>query len=1393
MNEPKRNKNNTFDNIIINKHSSLNEIKLIRRTLENNTHEVYEDSRIKKITSWRKSQNKFFHNLIYNILSFGILHLLSLYYPKLYVKLYCNPWPVKESDFFLVENIYNEAFLCPIIKRRDKRNVNNFSDINENDSTDGNNIEQKYSFEYKSIKYEYNRINNEINPIYINLSNLTNEKIIGIYSEGLSTKKIVNNLKERYGKNEYNLNIKLYLLFFLKNQIPINALIIIIELVQFIFLKNYLNLFFKFIIITFLIVAQIIIIKIKIINKYKNEFTLDGNEKVRVKRKYLFKEDEQVFSLLDNIDLLPGDIIYFKQNDLVPCDCILIGGECIVNQSDLTGKIDTYKKFALKSNNKYFNYKNSYNNILYHGTRIIKTNTKNNNEYISALCINTGANTIKANQYSNILYFTMRKNNKYSLFNERKRVYLFMIIPFVLTLVLGFFVFDSFIRDKNRSNSKNKLPSYIIGMICKSFMTYYFITKNIIIFIYVLFLNKVDITCFDQLRLLNLGEINKIIFNKTETLSSNNLNIIGYHPVYMNFNKKRQYKFLHFSKEQSKYLNHHLFEYYQNYLDNKNNNSTNSQKIKTKKESIVLFNDFNNNSENQLILFLECLLSCSDVDNNNFELFGNNLDIKLFNDMKWKVKQCEDNNNNSIKIGKNSFNDKYYYIIKKETEIFPYNYYKLTSSSNKGKDKTKDNNKEKKISNINNLNISNSDIGKYKLKIYKKFIFNDSFSSASIIYNYLTNDLRFMIKGIPEVIINKCDKKTIPYDLQRTISLYRSKGFIILICATKLLKEYESIDENDLEYYMDDLLFCGILTLENKVNDNVKNSINEIKKFNNNLLIISGDNEYNCLSTGYNSGIIDNKDIFVLDLDEKNNNRITINKIYSKYIDNNEENENETDISKLSKISKINKFSRILTNLGQKDSDDKIRDDTIVKNNNIFQKTKVVNLNENILENNISLSELKNNTGKNNLFQKSRIRKNIKMNNINENSEMERIIKVKSKYDESINKESFDKNIYNENIDNISKNIDDHNKNPSMNNNLIFMQKYYFQTTFNEYEDVKNGIFCTSGKLFDFLYENKNRKGVKKFLDEIIEKSKIFYNMSSIDKSNLVNYYRESPTNIICTIGQCDSDIDSIISSNIGITLKNPNNKNTILSHFYSSKNDIICIKEIMEYGRLLYEKILMLEFISFNSSIVFNSFIIGCFLRDYDIISKELDFLEIEFCLLIILSFLGSFNKDNIHLMKNSKKLTIYYTILTLEILFIKLFVLYVFMELYRGDRTLDPKSLSAEFISNYFVICNEFILIIILTYNFSSFYNDSLIENQIFISLSLLYFGYIFSLIFLCSSNIYVDIFNITYFAQTEKLMDSYTDRNKAYLLLFISIDAFASGIICFITKVIFSKFNN
>ena len=96
----------------INVNNLDNEIKIIKRTLKNNTHLVLEDTRLKSISSWRKSHKKFTQNFIFNFLSFGILHLISLYYPQLYIKLYCNPWPPKECDFFLVENIYGEVTLC---------------------------------------------------------------------------------------------------------------------------------------------------------------------------------------------------------------------------------------------------------------------------------------------------------------------------------------------------------------------------------------------------------------------------------------------------------------------------------------------------------------------------------------------------------------------------------------------------------------------------------------------------------------------------------------------------------------------------------------------------------------------------------------------------------------------------------------------------------------------------------------------------------------------------------------------------------------------------------------------------------------------------------------------------------------------------------------------------------------------------------------------------------------------------------------------------------------------------------------------------------------------------------------------------------------------------------
>lgn len=299
-------------------------INIIKRTLENNTHEVISDMKLKKITSWRKSKTKFLNNLVYNILSLGILHLISLCYPNLYIKLYCIPWPAKECDYFLVENVYGQFTLCLKIYKKGTSTQLNYNSYTTKDNIDSSfskisiktdTIKKNltYSFTYKSMTYEYNEDTNEIIPVYLNLSKMKNKDIINYFSEGLSSQNIVNKYKERYGLNEYIINLKLFFIYFKKSEIPTFIIVLIIGVIELILLKNYLSLFVKCGIILIILFIQFSIIKKIIISKYRKEYTLDGEDiKIKVKRKYLIKNNE-LYAEINNYELLPGDIVFLKR------------------------------------------------------------------------------------------------------------------------------------------------------------------------------------------------------------------------------------------------------------------------------------------------------------------------------------------------------------------------------------------------------------------------------------------------------------------------------------------------------------------------------------------------------------------------------------------------------------------------------------------------------------------------------------------------------------------------------------------------------------------------------------------------------------------------------------------------------------------------------------------------------------------------------------------------------------------------------------------------------------------------------------------------------------------------------------------------------------------------
>ena len=1428
---------------ILNKNLEENDddgINIIKRTLDNNTHEVISDMKLKKITSWRKSKTKFLNNLVYNILTLGILHLISLCYPNLYIKLYCIPWPAKECDYFLVENVYGQLTLCLKIYKKGNNTQIRYNSYTTKDNFDSSfskiniktdNIKKNltYSFTYKSMTYEYNEDTNEIIPVYMNLSKMKNKDIINYFGEGLSTQNMVNKYKERYGLNEYIINIKLFFIYFKKSEIPSFIIVLLIGVLELVLLKNYLSIFVKCGVILIIIFIQFSIIKKIIINKYQKEYTLDGEDiKIKVKRKYLLKNDE-IYAEINNHDLLPGDIVFLKENDFVPCDCLIIEGECIANQSQLTGSLNQFRKTSIENNNEKFSYKYNKINILYHGMKIVKIFSKYNDGFISVLSINTGPNTFKANQYTNILYKLERKkeyNETYNFFGHRKK-YIFISIIFVFFLS---FMFGSFYLYKFRLPLfKEKIKGFgykiILRILFKSLNSVFFITHDIIIFVNLYRLQKENIICFDKSRLINSGKINTIIFSKTGTLCHDSLEINSFHPLNFNAHKSGYISFKSYPFDKSKEMSMQLLRYYQGYLNklfNCKNSLYNSNTFKA--QSNQLLNKLNMKSEEYCTLFIECLVTCNNIEKFNIEIFGNHIETSIFNEMKWDIK-CYDSNSKENEFNEEiNNNDTFFFdnncilIQKKICDIFPKNYFKITEASSKetkAEQRNKLNNacmmkQSKKLytsKNSNNFSqnnqiekdLSKSYIYSYKLRIYKKFIKNGTLNSGAIVYNFMTKELRFMIKGMPEDILEKCDKNLFPENLDNIISFYRRNGLSIIVYATKKINLDEYKDLNDLDYYMNNLTLCGFITLKNNLKDETISSIQDLKDFDCNFIITSGDNVFDCLSVGLKSGIIENKNVYSFDIDSDSS-KIIIRKIYSNKFHNKEKEDSGEHLSdKYSKQS-----SSIYAN--QKES-------SLGKNNNPLirsSKTKKYNSSlANELKENKALYTPQIKFSKGGFVRKLSIKNYKKVSKMlpenPENEKMDNTVYNSESFD--INKDlgstSKNSNLSRSPINNeprvLNRNLNTRNKikydlkqiqentslKRSKNKNIRNINKYifdfekyyYYNGIFRDYEELNdNCIYCISGKAFSFLYENKKKKEFKYLLEKIHKNCKIFFEMSSIDKTCSIDFYREHKNTKVCNIGACESDFDSIITSNVGITIKNPTNINTILCHFYFSNTNISCIKNIILEGRVLFENNILLEKVSFLCSMTLNSYILCCLMRNRDAVESQLNFLEIEYLILAICSFCGEPKSGSIFvepLVKNRKLLSTFYIVELIGVLLVKLSSIYLFSYFYRSDFFYENERRDLTFVTFYFSLCVEFLVSINYSFNLNSFYRKSPFSNVSLILLTLLLFIYLVIIVCLSSSNMKYDFMRITYFDFSSNLIDSFSDKNKLFLLMTLLFD--------------------
>ena len=866
------------------KEKNIEKIKVKKRTNENYTHIVNIDSKIVSVTTWRKSKMKFRLYLILNFFTLGLLHIISLFIPKLYLKIYCNQSLPTNSDFFLIEDVYNNFTLCKTIyKKSSNAKMSNNNDHNN----DKNNDNITILFEYKSTKYKFDITTNSICPVYFNLSLYSNKTIIDSLMDGINTPEKYNRSIDTYGKNIMNMNIMLIYQNLIRKDLPNCAVVFFSGA-----LCLYCN-FTEFGCLLYLLAISILIIKlifkyIKFIKKLGKDRSLDGLIEYKVKRKYLKEQKTKGYNKVKNIDLVPGDILSLNEGEIIPCDCILLDGECILSESKLIGKVDTTIKSPLRSDNDYFNYKKNKYCILFHGMEIVKVYSKNSNKSIISLVVNTGINTFKANELSNLLYENTLKD-------KNQEIYTFFVGKYYLIFImlLSCISIVDIIVSSSRRIQDLSLVDNIFIVLCFAFMPIYYLTSCYITFLGIFNLNtddKHNIQCIDESRLIESGKINKVIFDKTGTLTENKIEISAFIPLYYD-NSPYKFIFKIYEKKNIKKICEEHLIYYKN-LVKKNSSNENISLIQTLSEAknTISNRDSICNNFELSALFLQCLVCCSNLLKINNEICGNIIEKEVIEMMKWDINTVEiinddnDNNtnnsqensesiidkihrigsiffNNANNISSSSLNNNSKNII---SEVFPKNYYKITEGM-----KIK-----KKPTNIRNsiirqsIRMNKNKINTFKLIIISRFFSNSYMNISCIVYNFIEDNYRFMIKGAPEKILKCCINTSFP-EIEKLLIKALKEGYRVVACASKII-EYNQDEQNQKEeYYLKDLTLCGFIFLKNKLKVESKKVIEKIINMECDVSISTGDSISNVIGVGLESGIIKEKNIYVFDLNFK--------------------------------------------------------------------------------------------------------------------------------------------------------------------------------------------------------------------------------------------------------------------------------------------------------------------------------------------------------------------------------------------------------------------------------------------------------------------------------------------------------------------------------------------
>ncbi|KAL4500620.1 hypothetical protein ABPG72_003044 [Tetrahymena utriculariae] len=336
--------------------------------------DVEGDLKVVKIEAYQISKFKVLFSAAMTLLScliFGILLKNSL---KVRLRCIFNKCIVDKSTHFLITNQDGSQQIVSRIKTKDKN---------------------KIIFINRHMKYQYfdDCDRKSFYPVYYHqLEKQSLRDINAIHAKGLNDHKVKAHI-EKYGNCEIHIPLPPLLEYLFDT---LTSIFFIFQYISMILwtLEGYL----QFAILLISVSVTITLINYQLLrvslNKLKKFAKIDLN--LQVIR-------NGVLQTIDCVDLLPGDLFFYQNNMLLPCDSLLLRGDALVNESSLTGESIPIPKINIQQNQQQddlFNMETMKNHILYEGTKVIQIK----GHQVYGIVLRTGYTSFRGSIFRAMLY-----------------------------------------------------------------------------------------------------------------------------------------------------------------------------------------------------------------------------------------------------------------------------------------------------------------------------------------------------------------------------------------------------------------------------------------------------------------------------------------------------------------------------------------------------------------------------------------------------------------------------------------------------------------------------------------------------------------------------------------------------------------------------------------------------------------------------------------------------------------------------------------------------------------------------------------------------------------------------------------------------------------------------